>query len=488
MGADVARASFLASTLAVAVAAGCGGPPVHARAIWIDVREQDGGTRTLHVYDRGELEQLPLLLPEGTPLLRAQLGPDGRGLLIRGTNRDATYVDLEDSRHLPLRLTPPPNQSSDTVAYTSTGDALHWREAETLFVVPLTPGVDLQWSEVGDWLMPLEAPLPGPGWTLSARRAPLLLSSQQAGFGQVVAHRYIDPLSGDADLLELSRAPLQLATPRRIQSCPIAAGDCRSNWALSPDGETATFAPDNLDPNKADCRFMTWRWRDQVDPQCLALPDELDDTPDAVTLLAAIDRDLLVVHDRLRLHVWNTRTDEVESTSIIGLPPFAWREARDGTAIIFISLSGPVVRVGRSGPEILSTTQTTCEPGPGNGGLEVSPDARWAAWGCRPPDDPDQTFQQSAIVRVSAGGLDRFEGIPMVMLSIDDNGDALLYSSETGGGEDAEGVAPELEPLSLWTLSNDDVLRRTDQLEPTPEPILLLQGDQSIFIQSAALD
>ncbi len=455
------------------------------------MREQGDGTRRLHHYDRGEVEQLPLLLPADLPLLRAQLGPRGRGLLIRGDERDATYVDLEDARHLPLRLTLPPNNVNDPVQFSESGDALHWREADELFVMPLMPGAELEWAEDEDWLAPLRAPLLGNRWVVSAASAPVLFAGDpvsiqaDGGYGQIVAFRYVDPRTGAVGLREVGRTDRPPPTSlRRQRDCnePLL---CGSEWAVSPSGETLTLDFGGADPS---CRFWRWRWRVGKEAECATLPQPLLENPALLGLVAAIDEHIIILRDHQRLHWWNVQSQTVDSIPILGAPPFAWRTADEGRALIWVSLEGPTIRIDLAGAHLVTTTQTSCQPGPGSGGLEVSPDGRWAAWACRPPaETTEQEFARSVVVRTSSGGVERFEGIPMVVLAIDDGGDVLLYSAETGGGEDPEGVAPDLEPLSLWTLSDDRVLRRTDTLEPTPEPVLLLAQDQTTFIQAASL-
>lgn len=474
--------------------AGCGEPPVQARAVWIDEVKQEDQSRRLHVYDRGRVEQLQLVLPPDLPLLRAQMGPRGRGLLIRSDDENATYVDLEDGRYLPLRLTPPPNNVADPVQYTASGDALFWRTPDELSVVPLTPGAPLEWSSEGDWLEPLHAHVGSTGWTVSALAAPVLFAADPIGFwseggnqgqGQIVALRYGETGTEALALRELGRwnrpAPSLL---RRQQDCSEALL-CGADWVVDPGGDTLTIDVNSFD---AKCRFSRWRWGDPADDDCIAMPEALVDTSSLLGLVAALDDDILVLRDHLRLHHLDLRTGQVTSLPILGEPPYAWRLVDGGRALVWISLEGPIVRIDRSGLDIVSTVQTACMPGPQSGGLEVSPDGRWAAWGCRPSEDPSRpSFQQSAIVRASSGGIERLEGIPMVVLSIDDEGNVLMYSTENSDTADAEGVAMSGKPLSLWALSTDKVLARVHPMEPTPEPMQLLVQDQTTFIQAAAL-
>jgi hypothetical protein len=458
----------------LAGAAGCGEPPVRARAVWIDEVTQADHSRRLHVYDRGEIEDLQLVLPPELPLLRAQLGPRGRGLLIRSDDEDALYVDLEDGRHLPLRLTLPPNNVADPVQYSESGDALHWRIPDELHV----------------------APVGGIGWTISAPAAPVLFAADpiafwsedgQQGQGQIVALSYEQDGEGAAELKDVARlnrpGPSSL---RRLADCSEALL-CSSDYVIDPAGETLTLDLDQFD---VGCRFTRWRWRGADGEDCVAVPPELFDTANELGLVAALDDDVLILRDHLRLHHFDLRTGEVQSLPILGEPPYAWRLVDGGRALVWISLEGPIVRADRKGLDIVTTVQTSCFPSSNSGGLEISPNGRWAAWTCRPLNDPngnDTSFQQSAVVRASSGGIERMEGVPMVVLSIDDDGNVLMYSTEDSDTAEEEGVAVTGKPLSLWVLSTDKVLARIHPMEPTPEAMQLLVQDQTTFIQSASL-
>lgn len=473
----------------------CGEPPVRARAVWIDEVTQADQSRRLHVYDRGEIEDLQLLLPPELPLLRAQLGPAGRGLLIRSESENATYVDLEDGRHLPLRLTLPPNNVADPVQFSTSGDALYWREPDELFVLPLTPGAQLGWSDDGDWLEPLRAEVGGTGWAVSAPAAPVLFTSDpiafwsedgQQGQGQIVALGY-ETDDGPATLKELARLNRAGPTQMRRQEDCSEAILCSSDWVIDPSGETLTLDLDQFD---VGCRFTRWRWRGGGGEDCVPVPMELFDTATLLGLVAALDDDVLILRDHLRLHHLNMRSGEVSSLPILGEPPYAWRVVDGGRALVWISLEGPIIRADVSGLDIVTTVQTSCVTGSNSGGLEVSPDGRWAAWTCRPELDPTGnaiSFQQSAVIRASSGGIERMEGVPMVVLAIDDDGNVLLYSTEDSDTAEEEGVAVSNKPLSMWVLTVDNVLSRIHPMEPTPEAMQLLARDQTTFIQSTAL-
>lgn len=454
------------------------------------MRTEADGARTLHVYDGGDLTDVPLVLPEDVLALRAQLGPHGRGILVRGEVGNATYVDLADARHLPLRLTQAPNQSPDSVQFTASEDALVWREDEQLHVVPLDPRWEADLDPTGTFVEPLVAPLPGLGFLVSPAAAPMVFAADHhspqdsgPGFGRMVAFRWADAGSEAPRLREVGSLDAPPLADVGVESFCRTPRECRTAFALSPGGDTLVYDEND---GSSECRFRVWRWRDGPTPTCAALPAAIVDEPIELRLLAAIDEDVVVVHSDDRLYTWDLESRDVAAVPIVGLGPWAFRSVDAGRALTYLSLTGPMARADRFGVEILNAVQTACDPGPLAGGLEVSPGGSWAAWACQPLDELGQVLQ-SLVVRVSGAGVERYAGIPMTVLAIDDEGDLLLYSSEHGEGADPEVATVDAEPLSLWVLSADAVLRRVDRLEPTPEPALLLGGDRTAYIQAEAI-
>jgi hypothetical protein len=118
----------------------------------------------------------------------------------------------------------------------------------------------------------------------------------------------------------------------------------------------------------------------------------------------------------------------------------------------------------------------------------LSPSGRFAAWTCLPVFDTLDVFKDpgalnvTEVVRVSAGGMQRFQGVSMFPAAIDDDGDLLLYSqpilltNAAGAG-----------PRNLYVLATDGELARIDSLEPDPEPVVDLSRKGSRWIVAQPL-
>jgi hypothetical protein len=115
----------------------------------------------------------------------------------------------------------------------------------------------------------------------------------------------------------------------------------------------------------------------------------------------------------------------------------------------------------------------------------VSPSGRWLAWTCIDAIT-ELELAQETIVRVSPLGLDRFTGVPMTPLAIDDEGHLLLTSEPNVVTDPIDGTTPEAVPRNLYVLSREGVLGRIDELEP--EPIQVDTEDQfGAYLQARAI-
>jgi len=84
-------------------------------------------------------------------------------------------------------------------------------------------------------------------------------------------------------------------------------------------------------------------------------------------------------------------------------------------------------------------------------------------------DVPDaDALSLGDVLRVSGAGIDRFQGVPMWALAIDDDGDLLLHSRKNPR-LDRETLLPPDPPRNLYVLGYDGELARIDALEPDPE-------------------
>lgn len=461
-----ARALVCIASLA---SAGCGPDSVDARAVWVD-GVAGGDARRIHVYDRGERYTLTVL-GETDPRESIQLGPRGRGLLVRAGERRGVWLDLDDGRRLPLQLRGFDLDGSQ-VAFTARDDALWWRDAVQGFVtlVPLTAGIELARADDGSVL-----PLTEPGavvWAVSSSQAPRLLTKDADGGARFL--RYPDDVhdqvalvrEAEVDALTLPHAPTE------VHSC-FSATDCYAPVAIDPDGDTALASTGGL--------HVEFDRRAPELAGALQLPEPLASVS-TLRLLQLLDRWVSVWIGPGVLYRWDRRTAQVESVPLFATPPLHWFPVARGRAVLVLASSGPMYRIDREQIEILNLETTTCIP---VGAPVVAPDGRWAAWTCR--DDTNESSATSGvIVRASAAGIERHVGIAMATLAIDDSGDSLVYSVESTQTDVVDGIAPTDRPRSLFVLTHAGVITRIDEFEPAPAATAT--GEFATYVQAAALE
>ena len=188
-----------------------------------------------------------------------------------------------------------------------------------------------------------------------------------------------------------------------------------------------------------------------------------------------------------------------------------FRRTRDGRSMYVVSSDGPMVVVGVDQLRVISDASFSC---PTPQAPLLSPSGRFAAWTCvdygeieipleclnRPTEtDSDGDACAEAIdeatadsqtvgtvARVSlAAGLERFEGVPMWLSAVDDDGGLLMWSRDTGSGiESSEPAAP---PRNLYVLSAGGRVALVDGLEPTPVSSLAIDGATPRWISARAL-
>ncbi len=466
-----ARSHAIAGVLAWSLCA-CE-PNVSARAVWVDSEAEPGSLR-IQIYDRGERRELEILGVDD-PLAHVQLGPRGRGVFVRSGTRRGAWLDLADGRRLPLSL-PEPIVGEVGVEFASDESALLWREGTRLQVLPLAPGLSLERAEDGS-LVPLSRE-GRPRWWVSASAAPGALSLEPDG-KTLALWRWPDGSEPEAQpaLRELARVTLDdlPSSSRRHDECGSASG-CFAQVALDPQGEVAMFGEFG----------DAWQIFDARAPE-QAGPLELP--PGLATIAADSGVGLVRVLDRYRsvwlgsglMHLWNRESGELDSLPVLGNPPYYSVAVGQGSGALLISTSGPVLRADSDGLRPISLTTTPCAPA---GTPVVSPSGGWVAWTCF-DDTSEFSLAQGVVVRVSALGLERFVGVPMQALAIDDAGDLLLFSVETILDDTLDGVEAQDVPRNLFVLGSEGVLARVDSLEPAPTPVLI--GEVGAFIQAAAL-
>ena len=466
-----ARSWLVASAVGLA---GCGDERVEARAVWV----QDFGDpleRRVRIYDRGQFDEL-VIRGETGPRERIQLAPDGRGLLVRGGTRRGAWYDLDDGRRFPLLLPDP--SLDESVHFARSGGALWWSEDDgaSLAVLPLAPGFELERREDGT-VVPLIEP-ESVDWVRDAPAAPRLLVKVDA---RVSILRYPDG-PGQAPLLTHEASASHLELPAHAETThTCGAGQelgCFARVAFSPTGALAILSPTAAGP---------WQLLERRAPQLagpLELPPKLAAAePAGLRLLAALDAEVTIWLGAGVMFRLERSTGALESLPIYAAPPLHWATVEHGRALVLLSTSGPMIRAQRERLQALSVETTDCAHA---STPVLSPSGRWAAWTCRDPG-AERTSTSGIVVRVSRAGLERFVGVPMEALAIDDTGGLLLDSVSSSTTDALDGIAPNNVPQSLFVLSDAGVLTRVDELEPAPVPTETAPDLFGFFIQAAAL-
>jgi hypothetical protein len=210
-----------------------------------------------------------------------------------------------------------------------------------------------------------------------------------------------------------------------------------------------------------------WSWHDAPDRQnveaaTVAL-DEGCTLQSDPHLFAQIEDDVVLLDDEQRIYVADLTTGHVSAGPKIWDAPLPMaqslgvRLADRGHAVVFVSFDARVVRADASGVRIINAEAAPC---PTAVSAIASPSGNWVLATC----NGDGTFvpaQEGAVYRVSSLGLEIYGGITLAPLSIDDAGNALLYSFDPDDGE----------PRGLFVLTADGEVARVDDLEPEPDRI-----------------
>ena len=438
--------------------------------MWVDAAGGEN-ERRIHVYDQGELELLEVGGQTATQEF-LRLGPRGRGVLLRVGSQTAAWFDLDDGRRLPLSL-PPLNLAGDEVEFSADGRALWWEDSGGLRLVPLARGAARIDAEGVAETLQAEGSY---FWALSARAAPVLLGLDSERRGEFF--RYPVRPGEQARLRSTGRSPsLPLgAIVAREQDCG-AISACGTTVSLAPNGARAIVrGTDDL-----------YYELDGVRPQLsapLVEPPELAEASSR-SLLQVLDGQISVWSRPGQLLRWDQRSAEVDALPVFFTPPLRYLSAERGSALVLLSAMGPMMRVDTQGSELVSLETTDCgllgefEPA-------LSPSGEFAAWSCADPSDPSDV--NGVIVRVSRAGLERFVGVPMRVVAIDDEGGALLYSVTAEQQDAVDGIGPFTRPRNLFVLTRSGVLARVDELEPAPAPSLVGTDEPSTYIQGRSLD
>ncbi|WAS99408.1 hypothetical protein [Nannocystis punicea] len=483
-----------AAALMLAWLAACGPPTVDARAVWIASERDKGGARTLTIYDAGRLVERELLPADPGPKTDAlplvvELDPRGQGALVRAADGGwqhglgdsqgilrAGYVDLVGERTLPLAL--PAGLAPDAAGFAPAGGALWWTAGcpAALQLVPLSPQVATPSAGDPAAVVPLAWPLPtgcAEVWgAVGAADAPVVFVVQgvpEDGFlrpgpnGHVLSLMYPKPADGYAAapaLTELAAARLPDVPLARLQRVRCAGpGPSCGLGAADPDGRALSLGG-------ADGACRVWRWAVGEPEAACAVAAGGPEWTDASHLIAAISPRHYVFRDGLVIRRYDHTTGEHDGRPLIGdTGELFTRVSADGRALLFITTRGAALRVDEARLELLSAEQSPCV---GGQPPVASPNARFVAWTCVSDTQDVGGVAAGEIVRVSSAGMERFQGVPMWALAIDDDGDLLLHSRDDQDFS-LELLLPPAAPRNLYVLSADGELARIDALEPDPE-------------------
>lgn len=163
---------------------------------------------------------------------------------------------------------------------------------------------------------------------------------------------------------------------------------------------------------------------------------------------------------------------------------YRFKPTQDGRAVVGVAPSGPMLRVGVEDVEYLNVEDEDCANAQDP---VIAPSGRWAAWACVSYLFTfNGAIATGTVVRVSGDGMERFDGVPMHVSAIDDDGTILMWSRPADGYVDEEGQ-PVITPRNLYTLTPERVLQRVDSLEPEPALTLDIDGQTPRWFSARAL-
>jgi hypothetical protein len=457
----------------------CADPAVDVVAVWVDSAAAEDGSRAMQIYDAGDRYTLPVQpqIPGSSPeLLRVRVDARGDGVAIAG-ERSTVYQSFREQRR--PRFSPEVtmgralargfevSRNGDAVFRGFEGDDL-----EELLMMVTT-------SEVAGTTELLETPTAtgaGSFTFLTAADAPIFYWLEQGGIPQRLAGT-VSALAYPSDHQAhgtVVTAPTVLGQGMLVgrgvepTNFPRRAPDdwCPGRTCVSPDGRSLTAM------TSTPCTLWWWSWEDGQDveasiaPRFVRLPEGCPESTDP-HLFAQLAHDVVVLDDDQRMYVADLTAHRIEAIPKLGdrIEVFM---ARRGRAVVMVSPGGQAVHVSADGVRLLATERSVCE-GLGIPATRVSPNGLWVVQVCAAPDQDVPESQglvaaASFITRISPLGLETFVGIAMAPLTIDDEGNVLLYSYESSGSS-AE------EPRGLFVLTADGLLARVDDLDPEPARI-----------------
>ena len=465
-----------AASAIAALLAGCVEPTVDRVVTWVHSVD-DGNGRPVEVYDRGRryaVRMQPTVPGADISALGMRTGPRGEGVFLSG-ERQVVYFGFLDARQ--PTLTPEPlggGEVASTFTVTRNGDAvLRSPEGSGATRFAFMP-VSSQHAGQESQLLPPDGLVTDSFSLVSASDAPVFAWVEHAGSpsraaGRIAAFAYpSDRGFAVDDVTELGHGQLYATPPPLVSDLQIDDGWCPHRTCLSPDGRGV------ITPAPGRCRFWTWRWSDapgpsgEIAPREVAIVDGCPEEPRAIpALVAAIDVDLAVLDDGDRVYLADLSAGTLRSVPKLWDSPGRVRLGEGGRVVVLVSDDSRVVRVDADGPRVVSAEAIPCTGPPSE--ARISANGLWMARAC----SGDGTFEpasQAILVRVSPLGAETFVSIPMEVLSIDDEGNVLMYSHADSG-----------EPRGLFVLDDDGGVTRIDALEPEPNAVKTASGNDGYF-------
>ncbi|MBL8946764.1 MAG: hypothetical protein JNK45_26580 [Myxococcales bacterium] len=464
----------------VALAAtACQGPAADVLAIWVDAAVQDDGARAIQIYDAGErrsVELRPTIAGSDTGQIGLGVAPGGGGFAVSSVKGGTVWIDLDRGTRGQIALGPWGELAAD-FAFSRSGRAILRSTVDEI-----DPGAVLMPISTAQttplWVHGPELEHPGSRVLIrSASAAPIVYWAELPGAdanggvqsvdGTVVAFEYPadDRRTPLTSLVELggtrmhTRAIDESAFPNRIGS---NSAWCLGGFCVTPDGDAAI----GISPTVCDLLRFEWARKgsdgESRPARKITLPLGCG-APSEPHLLAALDASHVLLDDDERIYLADLDRDLWTAVPKLGAGRQIFMLPADGGRTMnLVSVTGAVIRADADGLRVVSAERIGCNV---RGTPQSSPGGEWILMTCEgevPMESAvDLDVALATTVRISSLGLERYDGLAMAPLGIDDGGNALLYSYDPDDNEEV--------PRGLFVLEASGDLSRVDELEPTPE-------------------
>jgi hypothetical protein len=451
----------------------CQQPAADVLAVWVDASVDEDGARAIQIYDAGERRQVelhPTIADSDTSRIALGVSPRGSGFAVSSFKGGTVWVDVTRGTRAVLGVGPWGELGEEAV-FSRSGRSLLRNLADSGYDVVLLPIASRHATPL--WLRSPETEHVGAeGLVRSASDAPIVYwvelgtSGGGAVDGTIAAYAYpADDSRTDVDELVLLGRGQMHTRAIGLDSYPGRIGStwCSSSFCVTPTGDALIGIS-----STALCQLLRFEWA-RVGSDGESRPPRIVDLPlgcgwdnNEPHLIAALDASHVVLDDDDRIYladldagVW-TATPKLGGVTQISMLP-----ADGGRVMNFVSGNGTLVRVDADSIDVVSAERTDCQEADQ---IVTSPGGGWVVMTCRGTSDAIDELGIGDIgttLRISALGLERFDGLAMRALAVDDGGNALMYSYDP---DDNDGV-----PRGLFVLEGDGRLSRVDELEPTPQ-------------------